>query len=187
VGSPGTERQITNVADGTAGTDAVNMRQLNQMGNQLGSRIDKVGAMSAAMSALEPLGYDPDQPTQISLGGGQYNGQTAAAIGIHHYTNNSVLLNVGFAISGGEKMARAGVTWKMGKSKAKETAADTKATPTATGSSTGSVTTAATGENTTTPVTGTADGGSSSAPTPATTSDAATNANSTAETLKEAI
>lgn len=106
-------RQITNVLDGTADLDAVNVRQLNRVS----SRLDKVGSMAAAMSALTPIAYDPEQPTQMSIGGGLYQGQGAVALGVYHYTKPGVLINTGVAISSGETMGRVGATWKLGKSK----------------------------------------------------------------------
>ncbi len=200
VGKVGKERQITNVAAGTQGTDAVNFGQLDKKADKsyvdgkdaaldnkkadksyvdeqdaaldkkkadksyvdeqdtaldkkkadksyveekdtaldnritsetqrldsridnLSSRVDKVGALAAAFSALAPMPYDPAGPTQISMGVGTYSGQQAMAIGVYHYVKNDVLLNAGFAISGSEKMGRAGVTWKIGGPKTKKVA-----------------------------------------------------------------
>ncbi len=122
VGSPGYERQVTNVAPGTAPTDAVNVSQLRS----IGSRIDRVGASAFALSALAPLPYDPDNPTQYSVGLGTYNGEYAMAFGVYHYTKKDVLINAAFAISddGWEKSGRFGVTWRVGSgSKAKPVAA----------------------------------------------------------------
>lgn len=116
VGSSGNERRVTNVADGIHDFDAVNMRQLNA----LFTRIDRAGASAAALSGLAPLDYDPEQPTQISMAAGTYNGEQALAIGVYHYTKKDVMLNAGFSISGGEKMGRVGVTWRTGGKKSKE-------------------------------------------------------------------
>lgn len=128
VGSPGYERQVTNVAPGTAPTDAVNVSQLRS----IGSRIDRVGASAFALSALAPLPYDPDNPTQYSVGLGTYNGEYAMAFGVYHYTKKDVLINAAFAISddGWEKSGRFGVTWRVGSSKkAKQVAAKTVIIP----------------------------------------------------------
>ncbi|EIW26625.1 YadA-like family protein [Pelosinus fermentans] len=95
-------------------------QRLDSRIDNLSSRVDKVGALAAAFSALAPMPYDPAGPTQISMGVGTYSGQQAMAIGIYHYTKNDVLLNAGFAISGSEKMGRAGVTWKIGGPKEKK-------------------------------------------------------------------
>jgi len=126
VGTPGSERRIVNVADGIHGYDAVNMRQL---GN-LASRVDRVGALAAAMSGLAPLDYDPEQPTQVAVGVGTYAGQSAVAIGLYHYGGGKdVLLNAGFAMASSEKMARAGVTWRIGPKKSDKAAAKSEAVP----------------------------------------------------------
>ena len=106
--------QIHGVQDGTAPTDAVNVRQLNNKFVDFNSRIDRVGALAAAMSSLAPLDYDPEQPTQISMGAGSYSGRQAVAIGIFHYSKKDVMLNAGYSVSGSEKMGRVGVTWRTG-------------------------------------------------------------------------
>ena len=115
VGAPGAERQITNVADGVAPTDAVNVRQLNR----LSLRLDRVGALAAAMSGLAPLAYKADEPTQGSIATGMYSGETAVAGGLYHYTHEDVLLNAAFAICGSEKMGRMGVSFRFPKGKDK--------------------------------------------------------------------
>jgi len=106
VGSPGAERQITNVQDGVYPTDTVNVNQLDH----LGYGVDKVGAMAAAISGLAPLSYDPRQPTNAAFAFGTYSGENAFALGIYHYTHQDVLLNAAYAFSGHEKMARFGLT-----------------------------------------------------------------------------
>lgn len=115
VGAPGAERQITNVADGVAPTDAVNVRQLDR----LSLRLDRVGALAAAMSGLAPLAYKADEPTQGSIATGMYSGETAVAGGLYHYTHEDVLLNAAFAICGSEKMGRMGVSFRFPKGKDK--------------------------------------------------------------------
>lgn len=117
VGQPGYERRIMNVAPGYYGTDAVNMSQLWT----LDSKVNRVGAMAFAMSALAPLPYDPKDPTQYSAGIGTYNGQSAVALGIYHYTKPTVMLNAAVAMSDDkwEKSARMGITWRTGGPKPK--------------------------------------------------------------------
>lgn len=112
VGQPGYERQITNVAPGVYDTDAVNMSQLRNVGD----RVNRVGAMAIAFSSLAPMSYDPQEPTQISAGIGTYDGSTAIAVGVYHYTHPDVMLNAAFAFSsnGWEKAARFGATWRIG-------------------------------------------------------------------------
>ena len=125
------ERQITNVAPGYYATDAVNMSQLWGVD----AKVNRVGAMAFAMSALAPLPYDPKDPTQYSAGIGTYNGQGAVAFGIYHYTKPTVMLNAAVAMSGDnwEKSARMGITWRTGgpKPKALLPASATKDEPTA--------------------------------------------------------
>lgn len=103
IGSAGAERQITNVADGTFDTDAVNVRQLH-----------RVGAMAAAMAGLSPLGYDAYNRFQMSVAGGHYEGQNAGAIGAVYYFNDSFMAKAGGGFSSGEKMYTIGLAWKLG-------------------------------------------------------------------------
>lgn len=114
VGDPanGITRQITGVAAGSEDTDAVNVAQLKTVDR----RLDKVGAMAAAFSALQPLGYDEQHPTTLSLGYGGYSGKGAVALGISHYLNRDVLLNGGMSISGEEKSFRFGASFRLGMS-----------------------------------------------------------------------
>ena len=101
-----------------------NMASLERKVGELDSRISDVGAMSAAMSSLKPLGYDPDAPTEISAGVGQYHGSTAYALGIFHYPNRDLMLNLQYASSGSsETMVSGGVTVRLGRGKAKAKAA----------------------------------------------------------------
>ena len=119
-------RQITNVAPGTYDTDAVNVSQLRNVGDQvyhLSNRVDRLGSIAFAFSALAPMAYDPESPTQISAGMGTYNGTTGFAIGVFHYTHPDVMLNAGIAMSsdnGWEKAARFGATWRIGKKHTQE-------------------------------------------------------------------
>lgn len=115
VGSPTNLRRITNVADGIDPTDAVNVRQLDASISQNENLINSTGALAAALTGIMPLDYDPKSPTQIGIGIGGYRGETAVAIGINHYINDSVLFNVGASFGGGENMWRGGLTWRMGK------------------------------------------------------------------------
>lgn len=128
VGGVGSERRITNLAAGTAETDAVNVGQLNTgLANlssgidvlsyrvdDLDSRISKVGAMSAAISGLIALPYDPDTPTQFQIGAGSYGGEQAVAAGLTYYANDSMAVSLGFSTCGGETMGRIGATWAIG-------------------------------------------------------------------------
>lgn len=84
--------------------------------DELDGRIDKVGALAFAMAGLHPLEYDPDAPTQFSMAAGTYSGESAIAAGLFHNPNKDVLLSVGFSISGSEKAANVGATFRFGRS-----------------------------------------------------------------------
>ena len=117
---------ITNVAAGVNDTDAVNVSQLKNLANatmNVDSRVNRLGAQSAAMAGLRHLQYDPLEPTTLMAGVGTYKGQTALALGIAHYKNESLLFHAGASIGSNhdELMANAGVSWKFG-SRADETA-----------------------------------------------------------------
>ena len=123
--------KITNVAPGHAPTDAVNMSQLQGIGNsqaaainQVAAEVERVGAHAAAMAALKPIQYDPLEPTQFMAGVGNYRGQTAAAIGLAHYTNDNTMFNVGVSVGGNHNMVNAGVTHKFGISAEKKNIPD---------------------------------------------------------------
>ena len=115
--------QLKGVAPGTDDTDAVNVAQLRQSNANISQAIDKVasetqrvGAQAAAMAALKPIQYDPLEPTQIMAGIGNYRGETAAALGLAHYTNENTMFNVGVSIGNNHNMVNAGVTHKFGTS-----------------------------------------------------------------------
>lgn len=115
--------QLKGIAPGTDDTDAVNVAQLRQSNANISQAIDKVasetqrvGAQAAAMAALKPIQYDPLEPTQIMAGIGNYRGETAAALGLAHYTNENTMFNVGVSIGNNHNMVNAGVTHKFGTS-----------------------------------------------------------------------
>ena len=114
---------MSNVAQGVADTDAVNVSQLKGVANNINMRMNRMGAQAAAMGALRHLQYDPLEPTTIMAGVGAYKGEAALALGIAHYKNESTLFHAGASIGsrGDELMANAGVSWKFG-SRADETA-----------------------------------------------------------------
>ena len=90
-------------------------------------RINKVGAMAAAIANLRTMGYDPEAPTEISAGIGQYKGETGIAIGVFHYPNQDFMLSASISNSGDEFMAGIGATWKLGRKSAAERAKDEEA------------------------------------------------------------
>ena len=129
-------QKITNVQAGTADTDAANVgqvraadeqlaggieqnaRNINQLGREvdkLDSRIDRVGAGAAALAALHPGAYDPNDKVDFSAGYGNYRGASAAAVGMYYHPDERTILSMGVAMGGGENMVNAGVTWKLGR------------------------------------------------------------------------
>lgn len=127
--------KITNVADGEENSDAVNYGQLKKSEttinnridgvenqvisnsnriNQLGDRVNKVGAGAAALAALHPLDFDPDDKWDFAAGYGNYNGENAAAIGAYYRPNEDTMLSVGGSFGNGENMVNAGVSLKLG-------------------------------------------------------------------------
>ena len=94
--------------------------------DKLGEEIGHVGAQSAALSALKPIQYDPMEPTQIMAGYGNYRGNSALALGIAHYKNESTMFHAGVSWAGGNghMMANAGVTWKVGNRDSEAAVAD---------------------------------------------------------------
>ena len=94
--------------------------------DQLAEEIGRVGAQGAALSALKPIQYDPLEPTQIMAGYGNYRGNSAIAMGVAHYKNESTLMHAGVSWAGGSRhmMANAGVTWKVGNRDSEAAVAD---------------------------------------------------------------
>ncbi|MGO5593048.1 YadA-like family protein [Acidaminococcus sp. HCP3S3_G9_1] len=139
VGS-GTEltRQITSVAAGTRDTDAVNVAQLKKistdvekntgdirnltgdvqnMGSRitkLDARVDRAWANAAALAALHPLDFDPDDKLDFAVGAGSYSGANAVALGAFYRPNEDVMLSLGGSTGGGENMVNVGATFKLG-------------------------------------------------------------------------
>lgn len=126
-GIDGGKQKVTGVAAGDISeksTDAVNGSQLfatNQQVAQnaqsiskLDNRINKVGAGAAALAALHPLDFDPDDKWDFAAGYGNYNGENAAAIGAYYRPNEDTMFSVGGSFGNGENMVNAGVSLKLG-------------------------------------------------------------------------
>jgi len=124
------DTKVTNVKAGdiTANsTDAVNGSQLyqtdtalNKLGNavnDLDNRVDKVGAGAAALSALHPLDFDPDDKWDIAAGYGNYRGANAVAVGAFYRPDEDTMFSVGGSVGNGENMVNAGVSLKVGSHK----------------------------------------------------------------------
>ena len=94
--------------------NAGNTTQLRQEISKVATETQRVGAHAAAMAALKPIQYDPLAPTQIMASVGNYRGESAAALGIAHYTNDNTMFNVGVSVGGNHNMINAGVTHKFG-------------------------------------------------------------------------
>ena len=120
------DQKVTNVAAGelsATSKDAVNGSQLyatnqevanntNRI-NQLGSRVNKVGAGAAALAALHPMDFDPDDKLTFSAGYGNYAGENAAAIGAYYRPDEKVMFSVGGTVGNGENMVNAGVSFSL--------------------------------------------------------------------------
>lgn len=126
--------KITNVADGKENSDAVNVGQLKKsettinnridgvenqvvsntnLINKLGSRVDKVGAGAAALAALHPMDFDPDDKLTFSAGYGNYGGENAAAIAAYYRPDEKVMFSVGGTVGNGENIVNAGVSFSL--------------------------------------------------------------------------
>ena len=144
---------IHNLADGKAPTDAVNFGQLTEAKKEfnmrfmkldgdvvnlqnsmngmntritkLDRRVDKVGAGAAALAALHPLDFDPDNKWDIAGGYGHYAGQSAMALGAYYRPNEDVMFSIGGAFGNGEDMINAGVSVKVGSGESKTTTSKT--------------------------------------------------------------
>ena len=111
--------------------------QIEQLDGRVGSlenrmsdvedRIDKVGAMSAAIANLRTMGFDPEAPTEIAIGVGQYKSEIGLALGVFHYPNQDFMLSASISTSGDEVMGGIGATWKLGRKSAAEKAKDEEA------------------------------------------------------------
>ena len=120
------DQKVTNVAAGeisATSKDAVNGSQLyatnqevvnntNRI-NQLGSRVNKVGAGAAALAALHPMDFDPDDKLTFSAGYGNYGGENAAAIGAYYRPDEKVMFSIGGTVGNGENMVNAGVSFSL--------------------------------------------------------------------------
>ena len=113
--------QIHDVAPGSNGTDAVNVDQLSSAMNnvernftKLDARVNRAGANAAALAALHPLDFDPDDKLDVAAGTGHYNGANAVAIGAFYRPNEDTMISLGGSMGGGENMINAGVTFKLG-------------------------------------------------------------------------
>ncbi|WP_440441581.1 YadA-like family protein, partial [Phascolarctobacterium succinatutens] len=82
--------------------------------NDVNDRVNKVGAMAAAIASLKSIGYDPQAPSEFSIGLGQYKGETGVAMGFFHYPNKNFMINVSLSTAGGETMGGIGATWRFG-------------------------------------------------------------------------
>ena len=126
-GIDGGNRKVTGVEAGeisSTSKDAVNGSQLFATNQQvvqnaqsiskLGNRINKVGAGAAALAALHPLDFDPDDKWDFAAGYGNYNGENAVAIGAYYRPNEDTMFSVGGSFGNGENMVNAGVSLKLG-------------------------------------------------------------------------
>ena len=117
--------RITNVGAGKDAGDVATVGQVNDVISQTtakigrvlertSQRIDQVGAHASALSAMNPLGFDPAHKSQIMAGIGSYGSNQALALGLAHYANENFMFNVGFTMGEGKSMANVGATYRFG-------------------------------------------------------------------------
>ena len=104
-----TETKINNRIDGVANQVISNSNRIGQ----LSSRVNKVGAGAAALAALHPMDFDPDDKLTFSAGYGNYAGQNAAAIGAYYRPDEKVMFSVAGTVGNGENMVNAGVSFAL--------------------------------------------------------------------------
>ena len=124
------DHAIQDVANTSYANDMVLSNRIDSVEKRLGNveeRIDKVGAMAAAIANLRTMGFDPEAPTEIAIGVGQYKSETGIAIGVFHYPNQDFMLSASLSSSGDELMGGIGATWKLGRKSAAERAKDEEA------------------------------------------------------------
>lgn len=103
------------LADAIQQTDA-GLNEVGRAVDRLGNRLNRVGAGAAALAALHPGTYDPNDKWDFSAGIGHYHDANAVAIGAYYHPNDTTILSIGGSMGGGENMVNAGITWKMGRS-----------------------------------------------------------------------
>ena len=119
-----TSDNVAKVINQVVQQNSSDTKELKQAISNVSTESQRVGAHAAAMGALKPLQYDPLEPTQVMAGVGNYRGETAAALGLAHYTNENTMLNVGVTLGGTHNMVNAGVTHKFGYSPEKKNIPD---------------------------------------------------------------
>ena len=120
------DKKVTNVADGeisATSKDAVNGSQLHETNtnvtnnsmriNKLGDRVNKVGAGAAALAALHPMDFDPDDKWSFAAGYGNYAGENAAAVGAYYRPDEKVMFSIGGTVGNGENMVNAGISFAL--------------------------------------------------------------------------
>ena len=117
------EASLSDVANRVDGIEQ-SIGDLNSRMGELEDRIDKVGAMAAAIANLRTMGYDPAAPTEVAVGIGQYRNETGAALGLFHYPNRDFMLSLSVSTSGDEVMGGIGATWKFGRKSPEKVAAE---------------------------------------------------------------
>lgn len=115
-----TSDNVATVINQVVEQNASDTKELKQAISSVSSETQRVGAHAAAMAALKPIQYDPLEPTQVMAGVGNYRGETAAALGLAHYTNENTMLNVGVTLGSTHNMVNAGITHKFGYSPEKK-------------------------------------------------------------------
>lgn len=113
VGRAATEEQLQSVNHQVT-NNSIAINNLGNKVNQLDNRIDKVGAGAAALAALHPLDFDPDDKWDFVAGYGNYRGENAMALGAFYRPNEDTMFSVGGTMGNGDNMFNAGVSLKFG-------------------------------------------------------------------------
>jgi|GEM_PF-520304 len=119
-----TSDNVAKVINQVVQQNSSDTKELKQAISNVSTESQRVGAYAAAMAALKPIQYDPMEPTQVMAGVGNYRGETAAALGLAHYTNENTMLNVGVTLGSTHNMVNAGITHKFGYSPEKKNIPD---------------------------------------------------------------
>ena len=109
-----TNTENINILNEAVVANAENINSLSHSLNKLDSRINRVGAGAAALAALHPLDFDPDNKWDFAAGYGNYAGANAVAIGTYYRPNENTMFSIGGSFGGGENMINAGVSFKLG-------------------------------------------------------------------------
>ena len=114
------DKMLNNKIDTEIADRKAEVSRLDGRIDKLNDNVQKVGAMAAAIANLHTMGYDPEAPTEIAVGVGQYRDKTGLALGAFHYPNRDFMLSFNVSTAGDEFMGGIGATWKFGRKSPEE-------------------------------------------------------------------